>query len=67
MAYEVLARIMMKMPTEKRRQIWKKLSPTELREVLEELPKEQLQKILKGLSTVDIQDEMPKDPSIANS
>ena len=67
MAYEVLARIMMKMPTEKRRQIWKELSPTELREVLEELPKEQLQKILKGLSAVNIQDEMPKDLLIANS
>jgi hypothetical protein len=38
-----------------------------LRKILEKLPREQLQKILKGLSAVDIQDEMPKDPSIANS
>ena len=66
MAYEVLRRIMMKMPPEKRREILKGISPAEFREVLEELPKEQLQEILKGLSVVKLQ-ETPEKPSIADS
>ena len=65
MAYEVLKRMMMKMPPEKLQELWNDISIPEMQqvlkrfsvekwqEVLEELPKEQLQEILKGLSATE--------------
>ena len=59
MANEVLTRIIMKMPPEKRlaiqQEILKELSSAELREVLEKLPTEQLQEVLKGLSATKLE------------